>query len=87
MFFPEYSVSLFHESGYGYCIYFRRALAAMNCVYNVFDRYFKGALAAIHLSGTFIISGGHLQWSNIFKGTVFLWDKHLQSSLFSRILS
>ena len=35
MFFPEYSVSLFHESGYGYCIYFRRALAAMNCVYTM----------------------------------------------------
>ena len=25
------------------------------------DFYFKGALAAIHLSGTIIISGGHLQ--------------------------
>ena len=46
-FFSEYSISLFHERicGYqllkGYCIYSRRALAAVNCVYNnAFDRYF-----------------------------------------------
>ena len=32
--------------------------------------YFKRALAAIHLRGTTIISGGHLQWSSIFNGTV-----------------
>ena len=50
-------------------------------------RNFKGALAAIRLSGTIIISGGHLQWSSIFKSTVFLWRKHWQSSLFSKILS
>ena len=49
--------------------------------------YFKRVLAVIYLNGTVIISGGHLQWSSIFKGTVFLWNKHLQSSLFSRILS
>ena len=34
------------------------------------------------MSGTVIISGGHLQWSNIFKGTVFLWNKQLHLSLF-----
>ena len=33
------------------------------------------------------ISGGHLQWSSIFKGTALLWSKHLQSFLFSKILS
>ena len=49
--------------------------------------YFKRVLAAIYLNGTVIISGGHLQWSSIFNCTVFLWNKHLQSSLFSRILS
>ena len=48
---------------------------------------FKGALAAMYLSGTVIISECHLQWSSIIKGTVFLWKKHLQSSLFSKILS
>ena len=32
--------------------------------------YFKGALAAIHLSGTIIFSRGLLQWSSIFNGTV-----------------
>ena len=35
------------------------------------DFYFKVALAAIHLSGTIIISGGHLKWSSIFLCTVF----------------
>ena len=50
-------------------------------MYNVFDRYFnlkrtvfKGALAAMHLRGT-IISGGHLQWSSIFKGTMFFFKQ------------
>ena len=47
----------------------------------------KRALTAIYLNGTVINSGGHLPWSSIFKGTVFLWNKHLQSSLFSRMLS
>ena len=50
---------------------------------NVFDKYFY----LKHLWMVVIKTGGHLQWSRIFKGTVFLWDKHLQSSLFSRILS
>ena len=44
----------------------------------------KGALAAIHLSCTIITSGGHLQWSSIFKGTVSLLNKHLELSLFYR---
>ena len=39
--------------------------------------FFKGALAAIYLSGTIIISGGVLQWPSIIKDTVFLWNKHL----------
>ena len=47
------------------------------------DFYFKGALAAIHSSGTTIILGGHLQWSSIFNGTVFLLNKHFRPSLFS----
>ena len=40
----------------------------------------KVTLAAIHLSHTIIISGGHLQQSSIFKGNVFLLNKHLQSA-------
>ena len=59
----------------------------VRCIWLIFlfkaDFYFKVALAALQLSGTIIISGGHLQWSSIFKGTVFLLNKHLQSSLFS----
>ena len=41
-FFPEYSVSLFFKSSCnlpllnGCCIYFRRAIAAMNCLYTVY---------------------------------------------------
>ena len=50
-------------------LFLRRALATINCTYkmNLADLfkvdffYFKGALAAIHLSGTTIISGGLLQ--------------------------
>ena len=71
-------------------LFLRRALATINCIYKMnltdlfkADFYFKGALAAIHLSCTIIFSGGHLQWSSIFNGTVFLLNKHLQSSLFS----
>ena len=41
----------------------------MNCVNAM---YLKGAPAAIHLSGTIIISGGHMQWFSIVKRTVFL---------------
>ena len=72
-------------------LFLRRTQSTINyiyrCTWQIFlfqtDFYFKGALAAIHLSGTIIISGGHLQWSSIFKGIVFLLNKHLQSSLFS----
>ena len=54
-------------------------------IYNIFDGYFyltvvvilKEHLQPIHLSGAVIISGGHLQWYIIFKGTVSLWNKHL----------
>ena len=49
-------------------LFLRGAIATINCIYkmnltNLFnvDFSFKGALAAIHLSGTKIISGGHLQ--------------------------
>ena len=52
---------------------------------NVFDRYFylrRIVLSKEHLqpylSGTIIFLGGFLQWPNTFKGTVFLWNKHLQ---------
>ena len=48
---------------------------------------FKGALASIYLGGTVIISEGHMQQSCIFKGKVFLWNKHLQSYLFLKIFS
>ena len=61
-------------------------IAYIRSIWQIFlfksDCYFKVALAAIHLSGTTIISGGHLHWSSIFKGTVFLLNKHLQSFLF-----
>ena len=57
----------------------------IQCIWQIFlfkrYCYFKGTLAVIRLSGIVIISGGYLQWSSIFKGTVFLWNKHLQSSL------
>ena len=59
-----------------------RALATINFIYKMnltdlfeADFYFKGALAAIHLICTIIFSGGHLQWSSIFNGTVFLLNK------------
>ena len=59
----------------------------------MFDRYFCFRLIAIleeHvqpyiLNGNVIISGGHLQWSPFFSVTVFLSDKHLQSSRFNGI--
>ena len=36
--------------------------------------YFKGELAAIHLSGAVFYSAGHFQWSSIFKGNVFFFE-------------
>ena len=36
--------------------------------------YFKGELAAIHLSGAVFYSGGHFQWSSIFKCNVFFFE-------------
>ena len=49
-------------------LFLRRAIATINCIYKMnltdlfkADFYFKGALAAIHLSCTIIFSGGHLQ--------------------------
>ena len=55
-FFSEFSVLLFQESSWGIhssmdTVFFRRALAVMNCVYTM---YVKGALAAIHLSSNAI---------------------------------
>ena len=49
-------------------VFFRRALATMNCVYTTYLTdisiyailLFQGALEAIYLSGTVIISGTHL---------------------------
>ena len=58
----------------------------MNCVFMMcltdaflFKAYynFKEAVAAIHLSGTVIISGGHLQLSSIFNATVFFFKQAL----------
>ena len=51
-FFPEYGVSLFHESNFGHpllnghCIYFGRALTDMNCLYEMYltDISFLGIL-------------------------------------------
>ena len=75
----------------------RRALAIIKLyIWNVFDRYlflfkayfyFNEMLAAIGLSSTTIILGGHLQWSSIFKGTEFLLNKHFQSFLFLKVFS
>ena len=63
----------------------------IKCIWQIFlfkaYFYFKWTLAVIHLSGTTNILGGHWQWSCIFKGTVFLLNKHLQSSLLSKVLS
>ena len=50
-------------------VLFGRVLATMNCLYAMYltvfllkaNRYLKGAYAVIHLSGTVIILGGHLQ--------------------------
>ena len=47
----------------------------------------NGTLAVVDLSGTTIILEGHLQWPSIFKSTMFLSNKHLQSSLISKVLS
>ena len=132
MFFPkEYSVSLFHESSYVHPLLNEYCLEYCHELYTIYLRIFrqgicnfKIALAAIYLNGTIIISGGHLQWSSIFKVSffldtwrklnvhkmftrhprrllnvlctfnlryvsreLFLWNKHLESPLFSRILS
>ena len=56
-------------------LFLRRALATISCIYKMYWQiflfnayfYFKGTLTAIHLSGTTIILGGHLQWSSTFK--------------------
>ena len=90
------TVSLFHESSCGrplpngYHI-LQPWIEYIQCIWQIFLLKaccnFKGVLSAIYSSGTVIFTGGHLQWSTILKGTVFLWNKHLQSSLFSKILS
>ena len=60
-------------------LFFRRTFATIyiTCIWQIFlftaYFYFKGTLAGIHLSGTIIILGGHLQWSSIFKGAVFFF--------------
>ena len=63
----------------------------IQCIWQTFPSkaycYFKGALAVMYLSGTIIIPWGCLQWSSFLKDIVFLWNKHLQSSLFSKVLS
>ena len=67
---------------------FRKALAALLAYIKwqifLFKAYccFKEALEAIHLSVNVIIYGGHLQWPSVFKGTVLLCNKLLQSFLF-----
>ena len=83
-FFSEYSVFLIMKVAAAinssmYTVFFRRAYAAMNCVY-------KGALAAVHLSVTITISGNYLKWPSVFRGTVFLWNKSFQPFLFSKVI-
>ena len=39
------------------------------------------------LSGTTIIPGGNLQWSTLFKSTLFHWNKYLKSSFFKKVLN
>ena len=71
-------------------VFSRRVLAALNCLY-AFDRYFylrricyfKGALAAIHSRCYHHYFRRPFAVYSIFKGTVFLWNKHLQSYPFS----
>ena len=50
-------------------------LQDVRCIWQIFvvkaDFHFKGAVAAIHLNGTIVISRGHLQWSSILKNTLF----------------
>ena len=83
LYFTE-EVAANHSSMDTDAVFLRRVLATIKLyIYNVFDRYFylkrivsKGALAAKHLRGTIIISGGLLQWSSIFKGTVIFLNKH-----------
>ena len=82
LYFTE-EVAANHSSMDTDAVFLRRVLATIKLyIYNVFDRYFylkrlvsKGALAAIHLRGTTIISGGPLQWSSIFKGTLFFFKQ------------
>ena len=65
-------------------LYFTKVVAAIN----VFNAHIYLRCIVIlkehwqRLSDTGINSGGHLQWSCISRGNVFLWNKHLQSSLF-----
>ena len=73
-FFLGYSVSLFHEISFGLpflsgCGVFQNStLATINCVLYLIDISVSGVCK---LSGTIINSGVYLQWSFIFKGTVF----------------
>ena len=69
-------------------------IAYIQCIWQIFP--FKGIVNSkehlqpyIWVALSVSISGGHLQWSSIFifKGTALLWSKHLQSFLFSKILS
>ena len=49
--------------------------------------YFKGELAAIHLSGAVFYSGGHFQWSSIFKCNVFFLKQALAVFPFLKVVS
>ena len=67
----------------------RRGFETINCIYKMnltdlfkADFYFKGALAAMHLSATIIFSPGHLQCSSIFNGTAFFFKQALPVILF-----
>ena len=57
----------------------------IQCVWQIFKSkayyYFNGALAALHLRGNVIVSGGHFQLSIIFMDTVVFLNNQLESSL------
>ena len=70
-------------------VFFRRALAAINCLYIMYLTYFylrRTVISNEHLQPYIwvvpsLLQEALLQWPSIFQGTVFLWNKHWQLSL------
>ena len=70
-------------------LFLRRALATINCIYKMnLTVYLRQIfISKEHLKpyiwvAPSFFSGGLLQWSSVFNGSVFLLNKNLQSSLF-----